>query len=253
MNRVLKCLSLVAVLAILGMNQSKAQTDFSIHVGMASPLSSFADSRAQKGVVAWMDKTDRAGAGLGFEAGMKFRFAVPSINGLGIIATSDVFYNGANSDVKDFAQDFVDYYAIDQNYDECRITVPNYINIPVMIGANYEYGVANNVKIWAEFGLGMDFGLMTNHEYYWEVSNIELMSEKVFDNNVSFAYQLGAGVMLSDKFSLGVHYYALGSQKIQGEEFIERITSQGSQTADSKFTYRSINPTIFTLRLGYHF
>ena len=86
---------------------------------------------------------------------------------------------------------------------------------------------------------------------YWE--QIELMSEKEFDNNVSFAYQLGAGVKLSDKFSLGVHYYAFGSQKIQGEEFTELITSQGSQTADSKFTYRSINPTIFTLRLGYHF
>lgn len=253
MNRNLKSLALVVVLAIFGMNQSKAQTDFSIHVGMASPLSSFADSRAQKGIVAWMDKTDRAGAGLGFEVGMKFRFAVPSIKNLGIIATADVFYNGANSDVKDFAQDFVDYYVIDENYDECRIKIPNYINIPIMVGANYEYGLANNVKIWAEFGLGVDFGIITNQEYYWEVSNSELMDEKVFDNNVSFAYQLGAGVMLSNKFSLGLHYYAFGSQKIQGEEFTELITSQGSQTADAKFTLRSINPTIFTVRLGYHF
>ena len=248
-----KILALVVVLAIFGMNQSKAQTDFSIHVGMASPLGSFADSRAQKGLVAWMDKTDRAGAGLGFEVGMKFRFAVTSIKGLGIIATSDLFYNGANSDVKDWAQDFVDYYAIDEDYDECRITVPNYINIPVMIGANYEYGVANNVKIWAEFGLGADFGIMTNRNLYLAVSNNELISEQAFENNVSFAYQLGAGVMLSDKLSLGLHYYAFGSQKIKGEITEEIITSSGSEIGDSKFTLRSINPTIFTIRLGYHF
>ena len=48
-----------------------------------------------------------------------------------------------------------------------------------MVGANYEYGLANNVKIWAEFGLGMNFGIITNQEYYLEMSTNELMLEKV--------------------------------------------------------------------------
>lgn len=52
MNRNLRCFVLVAVLAIFGMNQSKAQADFSIHFGMASPLGSFADYQGQEGSVA---------------------------------------------------------------------------------------------------------------------------------------------------------------------------------------------------------
>ena len=72
MNRNLRTFVLVAVLAIFGMNQSKAQADFSIHFGMASPLGSFADYQGQDGSIAWMDNTNRAGAGLGFDAGMNF-------------------------------------------------------------------------------------------------------------------------------------------------------------------------------------
>jgi hypothetical protein len=269
MNRNLRTFVLVAVLAIFGMNQSKAQADFSIHVGMASPLGSFADSRAQKGLVAWQDKTDRAGAGLGFDAGMKFRFKVPAVKGLGIIATADLFYNGANSDVKDWAQDFVDEQLDYSNVDEFSLTLPKYVNIPVMIGANYEYKVANGIKLWGEFGLGVNFGMITDlvlygsgDDYFYEYDEYgnqyfidgEELTRYSYETNTSFAYQIGAGIMLANQFSIGLHYYALGSQKVKGEASHEEIYEYGDDYfEDEKFTLRTINPAMFTIRLGYHF
>ena len=101
MKRQIKKIALLIV-AILGVNSVNAQTDFSIHLGMLFPQGDFAESRIDNGQVAWGDKTNRGGAGLGFDAGMKFRFNIPSVKGLGIIASADFFLNMPNDDVKDW-------------------------------------------------------------------------------------------------------------------------------------------------------
>jgi hypothetical protein len=69
MKRQIKKIALLIV-AILGVNYANAQTDVSIHLGMLFPQGDFAESRMNNGQVAWASKTDRAGAGLGFDAGL---------------------------------------------------------------------------------------------------------------------------------------------------------------------------------------
>jgi hypothetical protein len=269
MNRNLRTFVLVAVLAIFGMNQSKAQADFSIHFGMASPLGSFADYQGQDGSIAWLDNTNRAGAGSGIDAGMKFRYNLSAVKGLGIIATADLFYNAANSDVKAWANDFEEEELIYSNVDVFTLTLPKYINIPVMMGMNYEYGLAKGIKLWGEFGLGVDFGLITDfrlygsgedyfvcydengHQYYVNGEETRVCN---YETTASLAYQFGIGVMVADRLSIGLHYYALGSQKVKGEASYEEIYEYGDDYfEDEKFTLRTINPAMFTIRLGYHF
>lgn len=279
MKRQIKKITLF-VIAILGVNCANAQTDFSIHLGMLFPQGNFAESRMDNGDVAWLTKSNRAGVGLGFDAGIKFRFNVPSVKGLGIIATADFFLNTPNDDVKYWKEDTIGVYReFNDDYigeiETHNISLPYYINIPIMVGLNYEYGIDDNIKIWIEGALGLNIGTLTNYEistsgtidyhhvwgtdydlgkdYYFEITQ-----KYYYKTNVNLAFQLGAGFIFNDKYSLGVYYYELGSQRIKGvveEESYRDYIDYGtiSSINESIFKYKSINPSIFTIRLGYHF
>ena len=246
-------LSMIAMIFALGMNCATAQTKFSVHAGLASPLGSFGDSRAENGQIAWFNRTDRAGAGMGFTFGMKMNFAVPSVKGLSVIATADFLYNGPNSDVKDWRDDLVDDELADPLVDDCSMTLPKYINVPIMVGANYEYKVSKTAKLWGEGALGLNIGKITKYTIHEVSGNSEMTYEMGYESNISFAFQIGAGVMLSDKFSIGAHYYTLGGQKIEGKWFDEEIFGGTVNTDDGKFALRTINPSMFVIRAGFHF
>ena len=257
MKRQIKKIALL-IIAILGVNYVNAQTDFSLHLGMLFPQGNFAESRMDNQNVAWLTKSNRAGAGLGFDAGMKFRFNVPSVKGLGIIATADFFLNMPNDDVKSWKEDIVDSYYEYSDLDEITISLPHYINIPIMVGANYEYAIKNNIKVWAEAGLGLNIGTLTDFKMLAEFSDegdyLEEKLEGSYQVNTSMAFQVGAGIMFNSKYSFGVHYYELGSQKIKGKQFEDEIYNGESINYDEwRFTGKSIVPGMLTIRLGYHF
>ena len=266
MKRQIKKIALL-IIAILGVNCANAQTDFSIHLGLLFPQGDFAESRMDKGQVAWGSKTDRAGAGLGFDAGLKFRFNVPSVKGLGIIASADFFLNMPNDDVNDWKEDMISELEEEEALDEFSIAMPHYINIPIMVGLNYEYGINDNIKIWGEGALGLNIGTLTSlkqsvsgtyeeydyyYDYYYDVDFEETVKYS-YNTNTSLAFQFGAGFMFNDKYSLGVHYYSLGSQKIKSEAMMEGIYDGDSDIDEERFTFGRINPRMLTIRLGLHF
>ncbi|MBR3938677.1 MAG: hypothetical protein IKJ67_01705 [Bacteroidales bacterium] len=237
-------------------NASSKKTEFSIHLGGAVPMSDFGDSRANRGLVAWSDKTEKAGAGTGFDAGMKLKFNIPSINGLGVILTADFFYNGPNNDVKDWINDLIDTYIYDDGFDDAEITAPKYINVPIMLGVNYDYAINEKISVWGEAGIGANIRKITMLEQYLAAGETEVISKQKYDIATTFAFQIGAGVKLMDKVSLGLHYYALGSGKVKGmasEEYIENYAGGEYEYYDGDFTLRYVNPTMFVIRLGYHF
>ncbi|MBR5832399.1 MAG: outer membrane beta-barrel protein [Bacteroidales bacterium] len=230
--------------------------EFSLHLGGAFPMSDFGDSRANRGLVAWLDKTEKAGAGTGFDAGMKFKFNIPSINGLGVILTADFFYNGPNNDVKDWRDDLIDAYIYDDGLDDVEIDLPKYINVPIMLGVNYDYVINEKISVWGEAGIGANIRKITMLDQYLAVGDEELIMKQKYDIATTFAFQIGAGVKLMDKVSLGFHYYALGSGKVKGmasEEYIENHAGGEYEYYDGDFTLRYVNPTMFVIRLGYHF
>lgn len=252
MKRQIKKIALL-IIAILGVNCANAQKDVSIHLGMLFPQGDFAESRMNNGQVAWLDKTDRAGAGLGFDAGLKFRFHLPSVKGLGFIATADFFLNMPNDDVKDWKEDYISEMEEYDNVDEFSIAIPHYINIPIMVGLNYEYEIKDNIKFWGEGALGLNIGALTNYKQSIIGDDFEETMEVSYNTNTSLAFQFGAGFMFNDKYSLGVHYYSLGSQKIKCEAVYEGREGSFSDIDEARFTFRSINPGMLTIRLGYHF
>ncbi|WP_407455086.1 hypothetical protein [Methanobrevibacter sp.] len=258
MNK-LKILLMIALFAILGGSKSNAQTDFSIHLGFVSPQGSYSDSYAQQGIFALLSDTERAGAGFGVNFGTKFRYAISSAKGLGIIATADVLLNDVNKDVKEWVKDR-EKEVLERDYvEDISFTTSKYINIPIMIGLNYEYQFGNNgIKLFGEVEGGFNLGIITDLKATAKINDhiddVGVSNEYYkYEPNTSFAFQIGAGIMFSDKYSLGIHYYNLGSQKIKGEIIEEEIFDGDIDTFKEKFSRATINPSMLTIKLGYHF
>lgn len=257
MNK-LKILLMIALFAILGGSKSNAQTDFSIHLGFVSPQGTYSDSYAQQEIVAWWTDTERAGAGFGVNFGAKFSYGISSAKGLGVIATADVLFNSANKDVKSWLQDWEKELLEQEGIEDISITSPKYINIPIMIGLNYEYQLGSSgIKLFGEVEGGLNLGIITDFKGIAKVNDVDDQGEEnlyyKYEPNTSFAFQIGAGIMFSEKYSLGIHYYNLGSQKIKGEIIEEEIYDGDIDVDKENFSGATINPSMLTIKLGYHF
>lgn len=297
MKKFLKKVACLTVMAVTVMSAAMAQDaqptsadnkkiEFSLHLGGAVPLGDFGDSRIrdEEPFVAWNTKeSDKGGAGFGANVGMKLKFNIPSVKGLGIIATADLFWNGANADLKDLKEDLLDeisegieyygdYSAEKEEVYEAKMKLPNYLNIPIMAGLNYEYSLNNGISLWGEGAVGINIAKVTNLEmyqeghyyysyydpYYGSSETIEYdyegRSGLKYDIQTGLAFQLGVGVKFADKFSIGLHYYALGKVKLEGEAYEEWYDSDdGEEFYDEPFKLKSVSPSIFAIRLGFHF
>lgn len=259
MKRQIKRIALL-IIVILGKNCVKAQTDFSIHLGGALPLGSYADSQDipnsfQDGnyEIAWNTKTNKAGAALGLNLGAKLRFNLPAIKGLGVIATADLFFNPSNKEARDFFEDYMMVTMENIGIRKYDISIPKYINIPIMLGLNYEYNIKDNVKIWGEGGVGLNIGIITDLTMEASEYDYEFLSEFNYDNQYTLGFQLGAGVLLSEQLSIGLHYYNLGSQRIEGIMKYTSTSDYGAEGDRARGSLDRINPNMLILRLGYHF
>ncbi len=154
---------------------------------------------------------------------------------------------------------------------DVKLSLPNYVNIPIFAGLNYEYSYNDRMDIWAEFGLGFNIGVITdilletslrynegnslldyaiNHTYEYRTS-----TELEFAIKSDFTFQLGAGIEISDKISLGFHYYYLGKRVFigkyvfmdNGEIGIEKYHETSFESNDY------IKKSVISIRLGYHF
>lgn len=297
MKKFLKKVACLIVMATTVMSATMAQDaqptsadnkkiEFSLHLGGAVPLGDFGDSRIrdEEPFVAWSTKeSDKGGAGFGANVGMKLKFNIPSVKGLGIIVTADLFWNGANADLKDLKEDLLDemlegfeyygdYFEEEEEVYEAKIKLPNYLNIPIMAGLNYEYSLNNGISLWGEGAVGINIAKVTNLEmyeeghyyysyydpYYGSSGTIEYDYESrsglKYDIQTGLAFQLGIGVKFADKFSIGLHYYALGKVKLEGELYEEWYDSdEGEEFYEESFKLKSVSPSIFAIRLGFHF
>lgn len=260
MKNILTKLCCFTIAVILGVNCVNAQTDFSIHVGGSFPFGKYADYALSpnstpdgNGIIAWNIKTDRAGAAMGFNLGTKLRFNIPSIKGLGIIATADLFINPSNKEIKDSFEDFMILFCSQNSISNYDFSIPKYFNIPIMLGLNYEYALGNNVKIYGEAGAGVNIGIISNLDMNFKEQDFDYVSNVEYENQYSFAFQAGVGLLLSEKLSLGVHYYNLGSQKVKGNLRYRATWNGGGNSERANLMGDRINPNMITLRLGCHF
>lgn len=252
-----KTLLTIAVLALLGMGAAQAQktTHFTLKVGGNIPTGSFAEATGDysAGPINWglSDKSKKGGAGLGVNVGMQLKFDIPSVKGLGVIVSVDGMYNSLSRDVKGYFDDMVD--DLDGTTSEFAVTLPSYINIPIMVGLGYMYEPTHNLGIFAEAGLGVNIRIISKFEEYRYVpaTNNEVINTTTYNTTGTFAYRIGAGIMLNKKFSIGLDYYGLGIAKADGTTYTE--INGVEQSNPQKFKGGKITPSNLAIRFGISF
>lgn len=259
---------LIAVLMLVSIG-AFAQTQFSIYAGGAFPMGKLkAGELKDKQPEKWAlmrEKGDQGYAGIGFNVGMDLMFPISSVDGLGITLGADFFYNGYNSELKDWVSDMED--EADEEFDSYSFKKPRIMNVPIMLGARYLYEVNDGFGVFAEAGLGVNLRLISKfnlsyeyeYEYYdpyygYESHDIEKSQTAKYKTATTFAYKVGVGIMLAEHFSIGIDYYGLGSSKVQADITSEMTVDGISDDPDkSKLKSKALSCSELAVRIGYHF
>jgi hypothetical protein len=156
-----------------------------------------------------------------------------SVEGLFITLGADGYFNGMNSDYKDEREG-------DGDVD---ISFPWYINIPITAGICYRYSFNDAAAIYGEFNLGANISTMTS---YKESMGSTEMALKVTPA-IGFAYGIEAGVLLADRFNIGLRYNGLGSYKYK-----YTMEMDGEESDPEKFA-KKLSISNFAIVVGIKF
>ena len=236
-----------------GLCAMQAQTTFTFHIGGVMPTAKFAESDLDNGEWALINENRKdGGAGLGVDLGLQWNFGIQSVNGLSILFSVDAIANTLNSDVKDFIDDVIDN-AEDNGYDDASVTKPLYINIPIMVGATYNYKFNESFGVFGEAALGLNIRDITNLKYSLEAGSYESSQTLDYKLATTVAYRVGAGLVFNDKYTLGISYWNLGAAKVNAKITDEVDGPSGHDKDTEKFKGKALTPTMAMLRVGFRF
>ena len=236
-------------------NTDSKKVEYSIYLGASTPLGSFGHNFGYLDEkLSWYDITYGHADFVGANIGVKAKYNISGLKGLGIIATADVLFNtAADFDIKEVVES--DAHLTENFYSA-------YINIPVMVGANYNYAINDKVSIWGEAAIGANLRIITPYIFDHKRSNgidIKDYTEINYDNCFTLGFQAGLGVKLKNKYSIGLHYYNLGNKAVT-EKYTE-ITDYTNVIGDHYYvniidephTKPPLKTTMLLIRFGYHF
>ena len=222
--------TLLSGLRVYAQDETYSQNNFSIHAGVAYPLSDFASEDINN------DKA--GGAATGFNIGLKYTYQL-SDNGLGLFAGLDFNYNGLTKDSKnDIKELFESIGVVNADY-----TFFKYYNIPISAGLNYTYEANEKVDLFANAGL--TFNLLKVSNFVIEADRFKITTEIDLANSIGF--KIGGGILINKKMSIAIDYWGLGNHNLNGESKGEGLAVR-SEEIDA---VQKVD--LFTMTLGYNF
>ncbi len=246
MKKLVKVFTL-AILMIMG-GQAVAQTRGYMAFGASFPMSEFADGTTFSNI-ALGSNYDDGGAGIGFNAGLKWYFGV-GVKGLSVMLSVDGFYNGPSSDLKD-------YYKKTKNdmeslCDNVSVSSPKYINVPAMLGVNYTYYLNDQFGIFAEAGIGGDIRFIMDYNVKGVSKVLGLKNSYNYDYETAFslAWQAGIGIEVSKNLVISGSIYDLGKAPVKGE--LSSIV-EGIEAPTASFENGEAHPMMLVGRIGFKF
>ncbi len=169
-----------------------------------------------------------SGIGFGYRASYRFDVGVGNVDGF---LSGDLFWNRIDGDIRD-------------NIIENNGKPTQYINVPLMLGVQYNYAVTDVLRPFAEFGIGYDFMFIGKEG--WELSPSKDYTLK-YKVGGAIAYQVGLGCYFGEHVSAGINFYGLGKHAIQYKE------NENTTILDALNKNVQRNANLLTLRIGFHF
>lgn len=240
---------------------------YALNVNVGMPLGNFANCSSIDNMAllfsANRDGKQPSEAGMGVGLGIDFKVSYNLSNSLSLFGQLGVVVNNLGQS----ALDSIDYYHTYTMLGDANvITSPTMFSFPLLVGARYDWNLVNNFGLFAEVGLGLNFRTMTNMELksqYPSTTPIEAETGRamfaITDTykaklSTSFAFELGAGVNLTNHISLGLYYINLGSAEVKYD--VERTIdylSGDSRSLSGELTAGKVSPQMLTLRASFKF
>lgn len=253
---------------------------FGVYLGEATPLGDLGQGEIKKttddpngelAILKWALASEdgkQGFAGVGFNIGFDMTVALP-VEGLGVFGGIDFFYNSYKSDLNKYFDDLAAREKKLDGVSDVKFNKPKIMNIPILFGINYLHNFNNKVGVWGEIGVGPNFRLISKYERKTtydivahqiidgeDITFIERTQGMDYKSAVTLGFKLGAGVMLWDRMSIGLDFYALGSAPVEGTHIYEL---GGEDYADKVYANKnfkgknSMSESELVVRVGYHF
>lgn len=204
-----------------------SQGKTSIHFGPSFPIHNFALDD--------LDNESAGGAATGLNLGLQYVYPL-SENGLGVFCGIDFNYNELKSDVKNDMEEALENMSL-YNPD---IKYYNYINVPLTAGLNYSYKADNNIGLFVNGGLSLNFLKITDMKI--EANGASVTQEMEMANSIGL--KIGGGLQFGQKTFISIDYLGLGKHDIEG------VMRSGDQTQDID---GELTVDMITLTLGFIF
>ena len=257
MRKIVKMFAMAVLMMMCG--QTMAQTRGVFSLGPTFPMKDFAafDGNVDKFALTGYDEND-AGAGIGFNAGLKWYFNV-GVEGLNVLLSIDGFYSGPNADLKNaYRNKETEIGNSILNGSFKYNSTPKIINVPAMLGVNYIYHFNPNLGIFVEAGAGGNLRFITNLETVSKVTVASVETKQVITNDYekafSFAYQAGLGIEVAKNLVIGCSFYDLGKASVNMTERKKTVVNNG--TPDNYTDHKElgiVHPVMVLGRIGFSF
>ena len=255
MKKLVKLFALAAVMLLCG--QSMAQTRGVMSLGASFPMKDYADFDGFNEFALLTYDEDDGGAGLGFNAGLKWYFNL-GVKGLGVMLSVDGLYNGPCADLKDaYRNSEIEMSNSLVSGSFSYSSTPKYINVPAMLGLNYIYRFNPNFGLFVEAGAGGNLRFITEmvtvakNEALGFESKTTVINQ--YDKVFSFAYQAGIGIEVAKNLVIGCSFYDLGNGTVNMTE-IKKFNAGGNTTETKDYKeLGTVHPIMVLGRIGFRF
>lgn len=126
--------------------------------------------------------------------------------------------------------------------------IPNYFNVPILIGLKYRYDFTDIIRPFAEASIGFDVMLVSSNGYrgvtYEGIDNYMHYTYKL---SGAMAWTVGAGTYLGENVSVGLYFIDLGSHRM------EYASRSYRDSDDNSFSVEKRRIGELALRIGFHF
>ena len=251
-------LLVMSLLLVVG-GQAMAQTRGAMFLSAAFPMKDYAEFDGFDEFALMSNDNDDAGAGIGFDVGLKWYFNVGT-PGLGVMLSVDGIYNGPNADLKAAYREATgstgtDWLSGSFSYK----STPRFINVPIMLGLNYIYHFNPNLGIYVEAGAGGNMAFTTTMESTGKLNILGIETQQTttqkYDMGFAFAYQAGIGLEVAKNLVIGCSFYDLGKTQAKGEQVIKSKNTITTNTTTEKnyLTLGTVHPYMIMARIGFSF
>ncbi|MDR2145540.1 MAG: PorT family protein [Tannerella sp.] len=225
---------------LLGASSAIAQTKSEIQIGVAIPGGDFADDDFDDAI---FNEGKAGGAATGLSVGYKLLSPIGSENLFWTISAAFI-YNGLNSDWKDEIEDDVE---------DGDVTFPKYFSIPLLAGLQLEKQVAETMGLYAEAGIGLGLFKATDLKADGSEDGYRFESETSFDLATGFTYKLGAGLIINDKYTVGLSYLNLGSHRLKYKTKYDETYEGESYNESEDGKLKKLSISHIGISLGFRF